>query len=319
MRERLELTLGRSARILAVAGLICSGTCLLVARAHGYCRTTTCAVAKPAASCVPPVDGCDVSGIPLVISRGCITFSVNAAGSVKRGISATELQEIVSASFTAWENVDCGDGQHPSIRFDPTLLVTCSKVELSRYSTNQNVWTFVDQDWLSNTVSHTSSQIALTTVEFTQSDGHILGVDVELNSDLWNFATESFNVNATTYDLRSVVQHESGHFFGLSHSNVKGATMAPNYPQDLSLRTLEPDDKSGICAIYPPGTDLTTCDSTPLGGFSKECAAPDPAPDDGCCTIAPVRRSARSRDALLIMLGVLAHLVRHQRRVSAES
>jgi MYXO-CTERM domain-containing protein len=60
----------------------------------------------------------------------------------------------------------------------------------------------------------------------------------------------------------------------MAHTHDPSATMWPAYTEgSTSLRTLSSDDVAGICAIYPPGGSICSCDPTPRHGFSAECAA----------------------------------------------
>ena len=53
-------------------------------------------------------------------------------------------------------------------------------------------------------------------------------------------------------DLQNTITHEAGHFVGLAHSNVAGATMNPTTsPGETAKRSLSADDIAGVCAIYP--------------------------------------------------------------------
>ncbi len=65
-------------------------------------------------------------------------------------------------------------------------------------------------------------------------------------------------------DTASIVTHEQGHFLGLGHTNVSGATMAPAYLGGHELASIEQDDIDGVCALYPLGG------STGSAGFSCE-------------------------------------------------
>ncbi len=65
--------------------------------------------------------------------------------------------------------------------------------------------------------------------------------DININTGM------SFNINSN-YDLQTVMIHEFGHALGLSHSAVSTANMYYSYK--TIHRTLDPDDVSGIQAIY---------------------------------------------------------------------
>lgn len=54
-------------------------------------------------------------------------------------------------------------------------------------------------------------------------------------------------------DTLSIAVHEDGHFLGLDHSNVSGATMEPYYGGGNSIASIEQDDINGVCALYPMG------------------------------------------------------------------
>ncbi len=51
------------------------------------------------------------------------------------------------------------------------------------------------------------------------------------------------------FDLQALVAHEYGHVLGLGHSGFPGSTMTPGYA-GISMRSLSPDDRAGIQAIY---------------------------------------------------------------------
>jgi len=50
-------------------------------------------------------------------------------------------------------------------------------------------------------------------------------------------------------DLRSVILHEFGHFFGLGHS-LENSVMFPVLPAGVRRATLQPDDVAGIQGLY---------------------------------------------------------------------
>src|SRR6185503_5388422 len=85
--------------------------------ALAFCRTTTCAVKKPSATCVRDFDtGCWATGIPLSWTEQCVSFAVNVAGSMRLGLDYDAALAIVQEGFAHWPNASCSDGT-PSIAF----------------------------------------------------------------------------------------------------------------------------------------------------------------------------------------------------------
>ena len=117
------------------------------------------------------------------------------------------------------------------------------------------------------------------------------------------------------YDLPSVVQHESGHFLGLAHTDQPDAlstVMLPNLDQTVVRRTLQPDDIQGMCAAHPPGTPNPNCDPEPRHGFSTECEFND----KGCCSVAPGRSANHRGSWGTLLLGVALTAAARRRRNS---
>jgi hypothetical protein len=237
-------------------------------------------------------------------------------GSPLRGISADTMREIVSHAFQQWTSVDCASVGPPSFQVDIFPDVSCTDVQgANAYKTqgpNYNLWIFQDDSWDSTDTS-TESAIAITSVEFDPNTGEIFDADVALNSFGNNFTTDPTNVDI---DLPSVVQHESGHFLGLAHSAAPTAAMWPVLTAGTTrLRTLDPDDVDGICAVYPPGHLDPTCDPEPRHGFSSTCDFASRG-----CAIAPViamQNRGGSRVAALGLLLLVATCRRRTCRVAA--
>jgi len=83
-------------------------------------------------------------------------------------------------------------------------------------------------------------------------------------------------------DTTSIATHEQGHFLGLDHSSVSGATMEPFYGGGNSLASLEQDDIDGVCALYPSmgsavssssGGGGNTCDTCASNAGNSECSS----------------------------------------------
>jgi hypothetical protein len=93
--------------------------------------------------------------------------------------------------------------------------------------------------------------------QIRDTDIHVNGVDY----------TWSLQGGGAVPDVRAILTHEMGHSLGLGHSTAMGATMFATYPSGLGWRSIEQDDRDGVCALYP-GTGAMGCDSNPCpGGF----------------------------------------------------
>jgi hypothetical protein len=282
------------ARSLAFAAF--AAALFIPSLASAYCRTTTCTPS----TCVPSADCayCMEGGLPLYWPGGCASFSVQWDGSPLRGISATVTRDLVENAFGKWIGVDCGGGS-PSVALYKTDNVVCNKQEYNQDSGNANIWMYRDDGW---PYVSSAATLALTTVTYNVKTGEIFDADVEINS-----ADNPITVgdDQVQFDLDSIITHESGHFLGLAHSCDQLATMFVSYKLgDTALRSLEADDINGICAIYPPGKDVSNCDPTPRHGFATECGSP-PA-EKGCCTTAPGTPSRSGSAAVLALLAGLA-------------
>ncbi len=91
--------------------------------------------------------------------------------------------------------------------------------------------------------------------------GHITEADIAMNGYLQTWSTSGKSYST---DVRNVLVHEIGHFFGLQHNlypNVNNPeTMAPTADPFMKSRTPEADDVAGLCYLYP-ATGKTSCSS----------------------------------------------------------
>jgi hypothetical protein len=259
-------------RLCQFSGLAAAAFALaLSARAHAFCLTHTCDPTDPKQTC--EFDGiCNVSGQTLYWASSLVTWDVQKNDSLKSGITSAELDAVVSAAFVRWQHADCGNLTTPKITLEDRGPVACAKPEYNKTQPNQNVITFHDSPWpYTNAAIET---LALTTVFFDPKSGEIYDANVEINTDTNTFVVVK-SESPDVYDLNAVLTHELGHFLGLSHSDVPGATMASSYDPDMD--TLADDDVAAICASLPPAR-MTTDSTEPRHGFSTECGQPA-----GCC------------------------------------
>jgi hypothetical protein len=262
--------------LAVVTALATPGTAL------AFCRTSVCN-GNTSQVCTPAGPG--DCGTPLVWKSACVGFWMQDSASSQIGLALAT--SVVETAFTNWTNVDCGGGAHPSIVVKEGGNVSCHTAEYNQDGANANIIMFDDASW---PYGDTTSALALTTVTYDLDSGAIFDADMELNSHDAMFTTSDSNVQV---DLPSIVQHESGHFLGLAHSQDAEATMFASYTDhDISLRTLDADDIAAICATYPPGRAIDpSCSITPRHGFSSDCDAAATSSStsesgSGCCSIA---------------------------------
>jgi MYXO-CTERM domain-containing protein len=226
---------------------------------------------------------------------GCVSYSVQADASPARNVDYDAIHAIVERAFDRWTNADCG-GDVPSLTSLDLGPVDCSVPEYNSNNPNANVVMFRDTDW---PYEDPGATLALTTVTFNTETGEIFDADIEVNSFKTPLSTSD---TAVVFDLESIITHEAGHFLGLSHSHIEGATMFTPYIRgDVSFRDLSADDEQGMCAAYPPERKASANDCRPRHGFSPECAGP---PDTGCaCRTTPEGPVPAWPLALLLMVG----------------
>ena len=296
------------------------GIVLSAGTASAYCRTTTCDIPNPADDCTWDADGCATSGKPLFWPDSCGWFGVQKDGSDLSGISYERLHEVVANAFSKWSKSSCAAGAAPSFEMQDTDLlygpVECPVHEFNKHAANASTWMFRDDAWPYNDPINT---IALTSTSVDLDTGRILDADVEINSFGTKITDSNTNAGA---DLESIVTHEAGHFLGLAHSSVPTATMARSYP-GLAIRSLDPDDEKGICAVYPPGPAPVCGPPEPIYGFSKYCGGVNPSTppassDDGCsCRLGSAAPPGDLRAILGVALAAIAMRRRREKQIPA--
>jgi hypothetical protein len=311
----------RRAPALAVSLLLAGATLGHAANALAYCRTKTCDTEPSYGDvwdeqpdpvlCVRNGQGCFVEGSPLHWSSRCISFSVQRDGSATSGIDSDTAEAIIQQAFDKWAAVDCGGGAGPSFRIQAREAVECAKAEYNRDASNANVFVFRDESW---PYENAIDALALTTLTFNVETAEIYDADVELNSAETTFTTTDPPAEVVS-DLSSVVTHETGHFLGLSHSEVGSAVMrGTGYPGgSIEMRTLTADDVEGICQIFPAGTEPRgSCE--PRHGFASECGSGQEK--TGGCSLrrAPAPAKPHAIGLLVLLAGLFARRALGRRR-----
>lgn len=298
----------RSLRCAAAAVLAALAALASPTPASAFCRTSSCPGVGTSTQCTPSQPG--DCGDPIAWPSPCVSFSMQESASSQAPL-ATATQ-IFRQAFTTWMDADCPGGGKPRIRVDDFGPVECAQHEYNQKQElgNANIIIFRDKEWPHEGAGST---LALTTVTYNVKNHQIYDADMEVNSAGVELTTGDKDAK---FDLLSIATHEAGHFLGLSHSPVEGATMTIAYvPGSLELRDLSDDDKAAICAIYPPGDAIDEeCDATPRYGFLSECST---NVTEGCCAIAPGAPSNPERAVIIAALGALALAARRRSRAGA--
>jgi hypothetical protein len=284
--------------------------------ASAFCRTMTCDPQDKDENCEIDENECVTSGFPLSWRSSCVTVGIQSAGAPKNGFSYDDIAEIVEEAFGTWMAADCGNDQRPSIDVQLIGPIECNESEYNSKVGNANIVLFLEDDW-----PHigAANAIGLTTTRFDTQSGALWDADMELNGFTGNLSIGDPIEGA---DLLSVITHEAGHFLGLSHSNEEEATMKALYRpgpapggDGTMFRSLDEDDIAGICAVYPPGRRAPTKSCVNRHGFSEQCGADQPPPNEskGCgCRLNARSGSAGSAGSAALAL-VLAAAARRRR------
>jgi hypothetical protein len=310
-----------------VAVLALAGTALAYVRTtsgDGYClwwsKRTIPYVVNDFSSTAPASPATDVCGVPtsvptvLAAVQASFTAWTQAGQNAGTGTPAcTDLQFTYgTTSSTATGN----DGQNVVVvRRGPCGTIVPSGDACQGDGTCADKYNCWDH-------SGSADIIALTTVTYRPSTGEIIDADVELNgwdgtgslsgADGYYFTCGNYPTvctapgqqNCIYMDVQNTVTHEAGHFLGLGHTTVSGATMFPSASAgDTNKRTLEADDVSGICSIYPAGQATANC----IDGPCPAPCVPPPKSGGGC------GYGSAGPEALLGLLGLMA-LRRWQKR-----
>ncbi|WP_437751645.1 matrixin family metalloprotease [Sorangium sp. So ce1389] len=182
------------------------------------------------------------------INRGSIPAPLAgfAAAGIEAGFAAWS-----SPACTAWEIERVGDTDASYDAGD-----------------GRNVFLWISDGW-PDALGAVDSVIAIT-MPVWDRDGVIADADMVFNNVgfCWNDSGEGDCIDAA-----SIATHEEGHFLGLGHTNVRGATMLGFYPGGTSARTLEEDDVEGVCALYPIGGTAVASSGATVGAGGAGGAA----------------------------------------------
>lgn len=232
------------------------------APAAAWCRLST---SMPLAG-----DNCATSGIGLAWQRQCVSFSVSPRTRTTPPLE--NIRDTATASFAAWTEVKCGDQQVGMAIAQTQELGMCMIPEYNTRARNANTIIFVE-DWAARDLP--ADAFGLTLVWHNPDTGEIYDADMQINETIGPLTICDRVCPIGAVDLQNVMTHEAGHFFGLGHSQVPGATMSARATVgETSKRSLEDDDRAGLCEIYGDfgPAECSASDFIPDHGFSPKCA-----------------------------------------------
>jgi MYXO-CTERM domain-containing protein len=202
-------------------------------------------------------------------------------------IAGDEEFAVLQRSVDRWMALSC---EGPSITVGATEAANRARFDsTNRVIYRHDSWDNQFRCDKMETISYDPNAIALTTLCYGTKSGEIYDADIEINAigqplgvcaqDSAECATDDPDT-LSVYDLEGVLTHELGHFIGLDHTcwtpkpgmtqppfddlgnpvplcagvtdpEILDATMYPKAAaNDVSLRSLEPDDVDGFCGIY---------------------------------------------------------------------
>jgi len=150
-------------------------------------------------------------------------------------VSSSKIWNIVVAAADEWNS-------HSTVKIIPVL-------------NSGSIISGVSNLYFSSGSSSVFSGMGTGVLGITQTlydaSGKILGGDIIIND---SFTMEVDDATSNSY-LGNIVTHEIGHLLGLSHTEVKNATMA--YTALRGQTSIASDDEAGIYSLYPTGSKGT--------------------------------------------------------------
>lgn len=153
-------------------------------------------------------------------------------------LTAEEVEGALQEAIQAWMAVDCAT---ISLSFEGYL-------EASAEQGIYIVWPSTSEEG----PAALSGEAAAITETYIDGSGRIFRADMFLNAFNYSWTVSDGPLSPEAVDLQAVLTHELGHAIGLGHSRDRLATMFFS-GGSASLRTLEPDDASASCFLYPTG------------------------------------------------------------------
>ena len=216
-------------------------------------------------------------------------ITVRASTVAPGELSPEEVDEAIAEAFATWHATGCV----PAVSENGTTDATEAQLPPSIRGPADNIVVFIKTatHWAQR--KHGKLEIAVTVIANNPETGEIVDADIEVNDAGFEFSVAD-HPGLGEVDFRSTLIHEVGHFYGLDHSLVRDATMFANYDSanPTGKRTLDADDRDGVCALYaipfPPEDD----DDCAGGGATSGLAA--------AIALLALRATRRRRAAVMV-------------------
>jgi hypothetical protein len=173
-----------------------------------------------------------------------VRYYLNPNNNRPAQLTAQESRLAAIHAFHSWQNVP-----ESYIAFGPVSDTT-------RVSAQGDCDGNHDTTWGISNPSHSSSTLAVTYTCYNVSTSAIIDADVEIDTD--HFGSKwsvdgSGSCGSGVNDLETVLLHENGHVFGLTHPSNNGCTPCPVMDATYGgvNRTPCADDIDGAEALYP--------------------------------------------------------------------
>ncbi len=166
----------------------------------------------------------------------------------------TPLGDRIAAAMKPWTQVQCPrqDGPQPVgfsfVETAPPEVATCPNDGdgLRRCLGGDGVVRVISdpQHWPLSDLT-----VGYTLLASEPSSGISTRFALLLNDASHDFC--DYDCDGKAFDIGTVLLHEAGHVLGLDHTDVKTAVMVASRSAAEILRTLNADDREGLCAMYP--------------------------------------------------------------------
>jgi hypothetical protein len=203
------------------------------------------------------------TGKPLVWTSLPMKWNLHQAPAP--GVTFAATQTAVRAAYQSWSTVSCSQFRSQDLGVVNLPLGNNSD------HINSHVWM---TSWPPN---YGAQALGITWTQYDPSSGTIVDADTHYNPGYKWSTTGAYDA----IDVQSVATHEIGHQLGLDHTSVTEATMFYATGQgDTHQRSLDSDDITGLCAIYPNGTTLPPECTSPA-----QCAPNETCQNQKCVTV----------------------------------